>query len=320
MSSPPASPVSPSARIYVAGHRGLVGSALVRALHRRRVEQPILRTRDELDLLDARAVDRFFASERPEYVFLAAARVGGIIANSTKPADFIRENLGVQLNVIDAAYRHVVRKLLFFGSACIYPRLPELPIREEALLTGPLEPTNEAYAVAKIAGLKMCQAYNAQYGTNFVSVMPTNLYGPGDSFDPQGSHVIPALMRRFHEAKVSDATAVVVWGTGRPRREFMYVDDLAEASLVIMDRYDGSEIINVGTGQEVSIQELASLIARIVDYNGRVEFDSSKPDGMPRRVLDISRLKSLGWQPRTRLEDGLRQTYHWYYSKADDGA
>jgi GDP-L-fucose synthase len=304
--------VSASTRIYVAGHRGLVGSALVRALHRRGAERPILRTREELDLLDAAAVDRFFAAERPEYVFLAAARVGGIIANSTMPADFIRDNLGVQLNVIDAAWRHGVRKLLFFGSACIYPRLPELPIREDALLTGPLEPTNEPYAIAKIAGLKMCQAYNAQYGTNFVSAMPTNLYGPGDNFARETSHVIPALMRRFHEAKLAGALEVVVWGSGRPTREFLHVDDMAEASLLVMDRFDGSEIINIGSGEDVSIAELAEAIRRVVGYEGRLTFDTSKPDGMPRRVLDVTRLRALGWSPRISLEEGLRSTYEWF--------
>ncbi len=281
-----------NAKIYVAGHLGLVGSALVRRLTAQGFTNLVLRSRRELDLLDAVAVNAFFERERPEYVFLAAAKVGGIMANSQYPADFIRENLGVQVNAIDGAHRTGVRKLLFLGSSCIYPRMAPQPIREEYLLTGELEPTNEPYAIAKIAGIKLCQSYNRQYGTNYVSVMPTNLYGPGDNFDLSTSHVLPALLRRFHDAKVQGQGEVVVWGSGRPRREFLYVDDMADACIFVMQRHDGSEIVNIGCGEDVSIGELAQLIAEVVGYRGKIVFDASKPDGTPRKLLEVSRLQA----------------------------
>ena len=299
-------------RIYVAGHRGLVGSAILRRLQAAGYRRVIVRSRQELDLTDQAAVDRFFSAEQPEYVFLAAARVGGILANSTRPAEFIRDNLMIQTNVIDAAYRHGVRKLLFLGSSCLYPRLAPQPMKEEYLLGGPLEPTNDAYAVAKIAGIKMCQAYRAQFGFAAICPMPTNLYGPGDDFDLNNAHVLPALLRKFHEARTSGAPEVVVWGSGTPRREFMHVDDLADACLFLMAVYDSPEIINVGVGTDVTIAELAELIRQIVGYSGRIAFDPSKPDGMPRKLLDVSRLRALGWRPRIPLEEGIRQTYRWY--------
>ena len=254
--------------------------------------------------------------ERPQYVFMAAAKVGGILANDTMPADFIRDNLGVQLNLIDAAYRHGVEKLLFLGSSCIYPRQAPQPIKEEYLLTGPLEPTNEAYAVAKIAGIKLCQSYNRQYGTNYISVMPTNLYGPGDNFDLTSSHVLPALIRKFHDARGAGEPTVTVWGTGKPRREFLHVDDLADACVFLMQHHNGSDIVNIGYGSDVSIGELALLIQEIVGYEGAVVFDSSKPDGMFRKWLDSSRLKAMGWEPRIPLGEGIRTTYDWYRSSA----
>ena len=308
--------MKPSDRVFVAGHRGLVGSALTRRLQRDGYDQLILRRRDELDLLDALAVDRFMQRERPQYVFMAAAKVGGILANDTMPADFIRDNLGVQLNLIDAAYRHGVEKVLFLGSSCIYPRQAPQPIKEEYLLTGPLEPTNEAYAIAKIAGIKLCQSYNRQYGTNYISVMPTNLYGPGDNFDLTSSHVLPALIRKFHDAREAGEPTVTVWGTGKPRREFLHVDDLADACVFLMQHHNGSDIVNIGYGSDVSIGELALLIREIVDYKGAVVFDSSKPDGMFRKWLDSSRLKAMGWEPRISLDEGLRTTYDWYRSNA----
>ncbi len=298
--------------IYVAGHHGLVGAAIERVLRDRGFTRLVHRTHEELDLADRRAVDAFFDAERPEYVFLAAALVGGIVANNTYPADFIRENLEVQLSVIDAAYRFGVRKLMFLGSACIYPKICAQPIKEEYLLTGPLEPTNAPYAIAKIAGISLCESYNRQYGTNFVSVMPTNLYGSGDRFDLQNSHVLPALLRRIHEAKLAGAPSVTIWGTGTPRREFMHVDDMAGACVHLMDHYDSSEIINVGTGQDISIGELARKIQDLVGYEGRLEFDPSKPDGTPLRRLDISRLLATGWSPAIDLDSGLRLTYEWF--------
>jgi GDP-L-fucose synthase len=312
--------VDRDSRIYVAGHRGLVGSAIVRALRAAGYRNIVTRTRQDLDLTNQAAVYRFFEEERPEYVFLAAAKVGGILANSTYPADFIRENLLIQTNVIDAAYRSGVRKLLFLGSSCIYPKHAPQPMKEEYLLTGLLEPTNEPYAVAKIAGIKMCQAYRRQYGFAAVSLMPTNLYGPGDNFDLETSHVIPALLRKFHEAKVEGRPEVVVWGTGTPRREFLHVDDLADAALFLMERYDSEEIINVGVGEDVSIAELAQLVADVVGYAGRIVFDTSKPDGTPRKLLDVSRLRALGWQARIPLREGLEQTYRWYVEHAAAGA
>ncbi len=298
-------------RIFVAGHRGLVGGAIVRALERRGAGPLLTRSSHELDLTDAGAVDRFFAAERPAFVYLAAAKVGGIRANSTYPAEFIRDNLAIQTNVIHAAWRHGATRLLFLGSSCIYPRLAPQPMREEHLLTGPLEPTNEWYAIAKIAGLKMCEAYRRQYGFQTVSLMPTNLYGPGDNFSHEDSHVLPALIRRFHEAKQAAAPEVVVWGTGTPRREFLYVDDLAEAAVLLMELNPPDALINVGTGEDVSIAELAELIKRTVGYAGRLRFDTSKPDGTPRKLLDVSRLHSLGWRHKTGLEDGIAATYRW---------
>lgn len=299
-------------KIYVAGHRGLVGGALVRRLREAGYENLIMRTHAQLDLRDQEAVAAFFAQERPDYVFLAAAKVGGIRANIHYPAQFIYDNLMIQANVIHHAYVHGVKKLLFLGSSCIYPKSCPQPIKEEYLLDGKLEPTNEPYAVAKIAGIKMCQAYNRQYGSRFISVMPTNLYGPGDNFHPQNSHVIPGLMRRFHEAKVSGAAEVVVWGTGSPRREFLYVDDLADACLFLMNLYEEGEIINVGVGEDLTIAELAQMVAKTVGFKGRLVFDPSHPDGTPRKLLDISRITRMGWQAKTPLVKGLRQTYAWF--------
>ena len=299
-------------RIYVAGHRGLVGSAIVRRLEAEGYTNILTRTRQELDLRDPRAVDRFFEEARPEYVFLAAAKVGGILANNTYPADFIRDNLQIQTNVIDAAYRYGATKLLFLGSSCIYPKFAPQPIKEEYLLTGALEPTNEPYAVAKIAGIIMAQSYRRQYGFNAISLMPTNLYGPGDNFDLETSHVLPALLRKFHEAKESAAPKVVVWGTGSPRREFLHVDDLADAAVYLMNHYDSPEIVNVGVGEDISIRELAELIRDIVGYTGEIVYDTSKPDGTPRKLLDVSRLAAAGWRARIPLREGIAQTYRWY--------
>ena len=300
------------AKIFVAGHRGLVGSALVRRLEERGYRNLVVRPRSAMDLEDQRAVFDFFQAERPDYVFLAAAKVGGILANDSYPADFIRSNLVIQLNVVEAAYRAGVTKLMFLGSSCIYPKHAPQPIHEDYLLTGPLEPTNEPYAVAKIAGIKLCQSYNRQYGTNFVSVMPTNLYGPGDNFDLNSSHVLPALLRKFHEAKLAGAPSVTVWGSGRPRREFLHVDDMADACLFLMERHDGSEIVNIGCGEDVSIAELAEVVREAVGYRGEIVYDRSKPDGTPRKLLDVSRLRGLGWEPRVPLERGVRETYAWY--------
>ena len=300
------------ARIYVAGDRGLVGSALVRRLRADGFTNLIVRKRNELDLTDAAAVGRFFDEARPEFVFLAAAKVGGIWANNTFPADFIHDNLAIALNVISAAHRAGTQKLLFLGSSCVYPKHAPQPMREEHLLTGPLEPTNQPYAIAKIAGIELCASYRRQFNNDFVSVMPTNLYGPHDSFDPVNSHVIPALLRRFHEARINNANEVVIWGTGAPLREFLHVDDLADACVFVMDRYSDATPINIGSGEEISIKELATLIADVVEYRGRINFDPSKPDGTPRKLLDTSRLNMLGWHPRIRLEAGLRATYEWY--------
>lgn len=304
--------MEPNARIYVAGHRGLVGSAIVRRLERDGYRNLLTRSHAELDLQDERAVAAFFEAERPDYVFLAAARVGGIHANNAYPADFLRDNLQIQTNVIDAAYRAGCKKLLFLGSSCIYPKHAPQPIKEEYLLTGPLEPTNEWYAIAKIAGIKMCQAYRRQYGFLAISVMPTNLYGPNDNFDLQTSHVLPALIRKFHEAKESGANSVTVWGTGSPRREFLHVDDLADACLFLMRHYDDDALINVGCGADLEIRELAELIRGIVGFEGRIEYDTSKPDGTPRKLLDISRIRALGWSARIPLDEGIRNTYAWF--------
>jgi GDP-L-fucose synthase len=301
-----------NSRIFVAGHLGLVGSAIHRKLASAGYANLILRTRAELDLSNQAAVNQFFAAERPEYVFLAAARVGGILANSSYPADFIRDNLLVQTHVIDAAYRQGARKLLFLGSSCVYPKFAPQPIPEDALLSSELEPTNEAYAVAKIAGIKMVQAYRRQYGFHAISLMPTNLYGPNDNFNLDSSHVVPALIRKFHEAVQQSASDVTIWGTGAVRREFMHVDDFADAALFLMLNYDEEAIINVGTGEDVTIRELAELIREVAGYRGRLAFDSSKPDGTPRKLLDVSRLRAMAWRPRISLRDGLRDTYQWF--------
>ena len=301
-----------SSRIYVAGHRGLVGSAICRRLQRAGYVKVIVRDRSQLDLRDQPAADAFFREVRPEYVFAAAAKVGGILANSTYPVDFIRDNLAIELNVIDAAYRHGVKKLELLGSSCIYPKLSPQPIREESLLTGPLEPTNEWYAIAKIAGVKLAQAYRQQYGFNAINLMPTNLYGPGDNFDPQSSHVLPALIRKAHAARERGSPELVVWGTGTPRREFMHVDDFADAALFLMLNYDESHIINVGVGKDITIRELAQMVQRVTGYQGPIRFDASKPDGTPQKLLDVSRLHALGWQSRIALEQGIAETYRWF--------
>lgn len=304
-----------NARIYVAGHTGLVGGAIVRLLKGRGYERLITASHAELDLTEAEQVERFFRREKPQYVFLAAAKVGGIKANNTYPADFIRVNLQIQTNVIDACFRHRVRKLMFLGSSCIYPRHAPQPIREEHLLTGPLEETNEAYAIAKIAGLLMCKSYNRQHGTNFIAAMPTNLYGPGDNFDPETSHVLPALIRKFHEAKVQGKREVRLWGTGNPRREFLHVDDLARALLFLMERFNASPQrfwMNVGTGEDLSIRELAMLVSRIVGFEGSIVWDDTMPDGTPRKLLDVSLIRSLGWAPRIGLAEGVSGTYRWF--------
>jgi GDP-L-fucose synthase len=299
-------------RIFVAGHRGLAGSAIVRRLRAEGYCHVITRSHAETDLTRQDAVDAFFAAERPEYVFLAAGLVGGIQANNTRRADFIRENLLIQALTIDAVYRYGARKLLLLGSSCIYPKLAPQPIKEEYLLSGYLEDTNEPYAIAKIAGLKMAEAYRRQYGLDAICLMPTNLYGPGDNFDLENSHVLPALMRKFHDAKLSCAPSVVIWGTGSPLREFLHVDDLASASVFLMNHYSSSEIVNVGTGQEISIRNLAILISGIVGFEGAILQDATKPDGTPRKLLDVSRLRSLGWQPSISLNEGIRTTYEWY--------
>ena len=304
-----------NSRIYVAGHRGLVGSAIYRLLKKRGFENLITRTHSELELMDAVAVQNFFEETKPEFVFLAAAKVGGIHANSTYPADFMRENLVVQTNVIHESWRNGVEKLMFLGSSCIYPKLSPQPIREESLLTGELEPTNEAYALAKIAGIKTCQSYNQQYGTTFISSMPTNLYGINDNFHPENSHVLPALIRRFHEAKLADSESISIWGTGNPRREFLHSDDLADAVLFLMENYNDSEIVNIGCGEDQTIRVLAETIREVVGYSGSLEFDSSRPDGTPQKILDISKIRVLGWTPEIPLKNGLEQVYQWYLSQ-----
>jgi GDP-L-fucose synthase len=299
-------------RIFVAGHTGLVGGALLRRLQHDGFANVLVRTRSELDLREQAAVNEFFAAARPQVVVLAAAKVGGIHANATYPADFIRDNLQIQTNVIDAAYRNGTRKLLFLGSSCIYPRLAPQPIAEDSLLTGPLEATNEWYAIAKIAGLKMCQAYRRQYGFNAICAMPTNLYGPGDNFDLANSHVLPALLRKFHEAKVRGEASVTVWGSGTPRREFLHVDDLADACLFLLERHDDEQPVNIGWGEDLTIRELAELIRDVVGFRGQLVFDSSKPDGTPRKLLNVDRLKALGWAPRIALRAGIESTYQWF--------
>ncbi len=304
--------MKPTSRVYIAGHQGLVGSAILRHLRKAGYRDLVTRGRSELDLTSQPAVERFFEQQRPEYVFLAAARVGGVLANSTYPAEFIRDNLLIQTNVIDAAFRYGVRKFLFLGSSCVYPKHATQPMTEDQLLSGLPEPSNEPYAIAKIAGIKMAQAYRRQHGFPVISLMPTNLYGPGDNFDLETSHVVPALIRKFHEAEVSGASPVTVWGTGNPRREFLYVEDLADAVHFLMLNYDSGDIINVGTGQDVSIAELAGMVAEIVGYRGEVVFDPSKPGGPPRKLLDVSRLSSLGWRAPTNLREGLERTYRWF--------
>ncbi len=305
-----------TSRIYIAGHKGLVGSAILRRLQSEGYNNLLYKTHGEVDLCNQSDVKSFFKKEKPEYIFLAAARAGGIQANSAFPAEFIYINSAIQLNIIHNAHMYGTKKLLFLGSSCIYPRLCPQPMKEEYLLTGLLEPTNEPYAIAKIAGIRMCQAYNRQYGTNFISVMPTNLYGPNDNFDPETSHVLPALIRKFHEAKAGDKKTVEIWGTGTPKREFLYVDDLAEACIFLMNRYDGSDIINIGTGEEIPIKELAYIIKEVAGFNGELTFDTSKPDGTPRKLLDVNRINSLGWKAETGLKDGIEKTYKWYLEEA----
>jgi len=300
------------ARIYIAGHRGLVGGAILRQLEGEGYAKLILRNRQELDLCDQGQVRSFFEKERPEYVFLAAAKVGGILVNSSYPADFIYSNLAIQTHVIHQSYLSGVKKLLFLGSSCIYPKFAPQPMSEDDLLTGELEPTNEAYAIAKIAGIKMCQAYRRQYGSHFISVMPTNLYGPRDNFDLQTSHVLPALIRKFHDAKVQGAPTVSIWGSGQPRREFLFVDDLAGACIFLMQNYDDEEIINIGVGEDIRIHDLAERIASTVGYEGDIVYDASKPDGTPRKLHNINRIHALGWKARFALSEGLVLTYEWY--------
>ena len=305
-------PIDRSAKVYVAGHRGLVGRAIVRRLAGAGYGNLLTVDHGAMDLTDQSAVGKFFDENRPDVVFLCAAKVGGILANDTYPADFIGINLMIETNVIDAAYRSGVGRFVFMGTSCIYPRDPQMPISEDALLTGPLEPTNQWYAVAKIAGIKMVEAYRRQYGFNGISVMPANLYGPEDNFDYRDSHVIPALIRKFHEAKQASAPTVTVWGTGKPRREFLYVDDLADATVFAMENYDTDRLLNIGAGEDISIGDLADLIGKAVGFGGRVEFDTTKPDGVERRILDSSTLRNLGWAPKTGLEEGLQRTYAWF--------
>jgi len=301
-----------NSKIYIAGHKGLVGSAITRLLQKEGYKNLILKTRQELDLLNQQAVSDLFKKEKPEYVFLAAAKVGGIMANKTFPADFIYENLVIQANIMHNAYLNKVKKLLFIGSSCIYPKLTPQPIKEEYLLSGALETSNKPYAVAKIAGIITCQSYNKQYGTNFISVMPTNLYGPNDNFDLQNSHVLPALIRKFHEAKASGQKEIILWGSGSPKREFLYVDDLAEACLFLMKNYNSSEIINIGTGEDLPIKDLAEKIKEIAGYDGKIVWDKSKLDGTPRKLLDVSKITKLGWKHKIELENGLKLTYEWF--------
>lgn len=301
-----------NSKIFVAGHRGLVGSAIVRALQKDGYTNLVLKTHAELELTNQQAVANFFAQEKPEYVFLAAAKVGGIMANKTYPADFIYNNLTIETNVIHSAYVNNVKKLLFLGSSCIYPRLCPQPIKEEYLLTSELETTNKAYAIAKIAGIIMCQSYNEQHGTNFISLMPTNLYGPHDNFDLENSHVMPSMIRKFHEAATNNMPTITMWGTGAAMREFLHVDDLADASIFLMNNYDGSSIVNIGTGEDVTIKELAEKIKEIVGYNGEILWDSTKPDGTPRKLLNVSKLHTLGWKHKISLNEGIQSVYEWF--------
>lgn len=301
-----------TSKIYIAGHRGLVGSAILRKLKKDGYANLITRTREEVDLLDANATARFFAEEKPEYVFDAAAKVGGILANDTYPADFIYQNLVIQNNLIHNSYLAGVKKFLFLGSSCVYPRLSPQPIKEEHLLTGDLEPTNRAYAIAKISGIVECQSYNRQYGTHFISAMPTNLYGQNDNFDPKTSHVVPALIRKFHEAKVSGAPSVALWGTGIPRREFLYIDDMASACVFLMTAEHNFDLINIGTGTDIAIKDFAELVKKIIGFTGKIEWDTTKPDGMPRKLLDVGKLHSLGWQHKISLEEGVKKIYDFF--------
>jgi GDP-L-fucose synthase len=307
-----------TSKIFVAGHNGLVGSALVRKLRQKGFDNLLLKTRNELDLTNQHAVEVFFAYEKPEYVFLAAAKVGGIYANSTFPAEFIFSNLQVQMNVINESWKYKVKKILFLGSSCIYPKYCPQPMREDALLSGQLEPTNEAYAIAKIAGIIMCKSYNRQYGTNFISVMPTNLYGHNDNYHPLNSHVLPALIRRFHEAKVSKSPKVTIWGTGNPTREFLYSDDLADACIFLMEKHNGNDIVNIGSGKEITIRELALTIKKAVGYDGEIDFDVTKPDGTPRKLLDCSKLHGMGWRHKMELEEGIKLAYEDFCRKLAD--
>jgi GDP-L-fucose synthase len=310
--------MNPDARIYVAGHRGLVGAAIVRRLKEQGHQNLILASSSELDLRDQAAVEAFYRETCPEYVFLAAARVGGIAANDARPAEFLYDNVMIEANLIHGAHKHGVKKLLFLGSTCIYPRLAPQPLKEEYLLTGPLETTNEWYAIAKIAGIKLCQAYAGQYGCRFISVMPTNLYGPGDNFDLETSHVLPALMRKFHEARARGDADVTIWGSGTPRREFLHVDDCADACIYLMNTYEDRDIINVGVGEDITIHDLALLIKSVVGFEGGVVYDDSRPDGTPRKLVDISKIRQLGWEPAIGLEEGIRSTYEWYRSSLDE--
>ena len=305
-----------TSKIYIAGHRGMVGGAIKRYLESQGFTNLILRTSAELDLRDQRAVDEFFASERPEYVFLAAAKVGGIVANNTYRADFIYDNLIMEANIIHAAHQYDVKKLLFLGSSCIYPKMAPQPLREDYLLTGPLESTNEPYAIAKIAGIKLCEAYRDQYNRDFISVMPTNLYGVGDNYHPENSHVLPALIRRFHEARDENKPSVTIWGSGTPKREFLYADDLAEACVYLMDNYSERELINVGTGEDLTIRELAELIKEVVGYEGELLFDTTKPDGTPRKLMDVSKLHAQGWKHSTELKEGIEKAYQDFLKNA----
>jgi GDP-L-fucose synthase len=307
--------VEKEAKIYIAGHRGMVGSAILRQLKIRGFNNFILRTSAELDLRDQSAVSSFFSEHKPDYVFLAAAKVGGILANNSYRADFLYDNLSIQNNIIHSAYLHQTKKLLFLGSSCIYPKLAPQPLKEEYLLTGPLEYTNEPYAIAKIAGIKLCEAYRDQYGCNFISVMPTNLYGPNDNYHPENSHVLPAMIRRFHEARTGGVNEVAIWGSGTPKREFLYADDMAEACLFLMESYDGREFVNIGTGEDISILDLAHLVAGVVGYQGAISTDPEKPDGTPRKLMDVSRLRELGWKHSTCLEEGIRLAYEDFLSR-----
>ncbi len=301
-----------NSKIYIAGHRGLVGSSIMRLLEKKGYTNIVTRTYKELDLTDQKKVETFFKKEKPEYVFLAAAKVGGIMANKTYPADFIYINLQIQNNVIHSAYINKVKKLLFLGSSCIYPKLCPQPIKEEYLLTSSLESSNEAYAIAKIAGLKMCEFYNKQYGTNFISVMPTNLYGPNDNFDLENSHVFPAMIRKFHEAKMNKAKEVIMWGTGKPKREFLFVDDLADACVFLMNKYNESEFVNIGTGIDVSIRQLAEMMKKTIGFEGKIVWDKTKPDGTPQKLLNVTKLHNLGWKHKSEFDEGVKNTYRWF--------